>query len=176
VIFGLVLVAVMIIGYILLSKKSDALAATINQRLDIERQIADSIGKWRAFCRYGDERFQPAKMLPKLFLSNLPSDWLVRNLSVNNKRVEYAVRLPDGLALPNRQMTHLQGSEKQLRAERSRKTCIIATVVMACSPRMFTRKGRCRIYGDATTIIDMCLTKPELHLHFLESRARQYLK
>jgi hypothetical protein len=37
VMFGLVLCGAMIIGYILLSKKSDALAATINQRLDIER-------------------------------------------------------------------------------------------------------------------------------------------
>jgi DNA anti-recombination protein RmuC len=36
----------------------------------------------------------------EMFFCNLPSDWLVRNLPVNNKRVEYAVRLPDGLALP----------------------------------------------------------------------------
>lgn len=94
-----VLFAIVVIG-LLVYRETTAVKTAMSQRLDIERQVFDSIRRVENVLAGASGKGSAGENIVELAFANFPLDWQVRNFTVNNKIVEFGIRLPDNLVLP----------------------------------------------------------------------------
>jgi hypothetical protein len=94
-----VLFTIVVMGLLLYSK-TNAVAVAMGQRLDIEKQVVESIKRVENVLAGAGGKGSAGENIVELAFSNFLPDWQVRNFVVNNKTVEFGVRLPDNLVLP----------------------------------------------------------------------------
>lgn len=86
-----------------LGKASDGIARlheASQARHQLEAASAESLRRLEAVIAGAASKGAAGENLVDLVFSRLPVEWQMRNFKVNNKNVEFALRLPNGRALP----------------------------------------------------------------------------
>lgn len=86
-----------------LGKASDGIARlheASQARRQLEASSAESLRRLEAVIAGAASKGAAGENLVDLVFSRLPMEWQLRNFRVNNKSVEFALRLPNGRALP----------------------------------------------------------------------------
>lgn len=86
-----------------LGKASDGIARlheASQARHQLEASSAESLRRLEAVIAGAASKGAAGENLVDLVFSRLPMEWQLRNFRVNNKSVEFALRLPNGRALP----------------------------------------------------------------------------
>lgn len=89
-----ILLAIITIGLLVF------IAVAMKLRLDIEKRVVTSITRVENILAGTASKGSAGENIVELALSKLPTEWLIRNKVINNRPVEFAVRLPDTLILP----------------------------------------------------------------------------
>ncbi len=76
------------------------LQTRVKARAELENQTAESIRRLEAVIAGTQTKGDAGENILEVVFSKLPTEWQVRNFRVNNKSVEFAIRLPNNLILP----------------------------------------------------------------------------
>jgi DNA recombination protein RmuC len=76
------------------------LRAYVKARQDLERQTMDSIRRLETVIAGTQTKGEAGENILEAVFSKLPPDWQVRNFTVDNRPVEFGLRLPNSLILP----------------------------------------------------------------------------
>ena len=76
------------------------LQTSVRAREELERRTAESIRRLEAVIAGTQTKGDAGENILEVVFSKLPTEWQVRNFKVNNKSVEFAIRLPNNLILP----------------------------------------------------------------------------
>jgi DNA recombination protein RmuC len=74
--------------------------STIHARQDLERQTTESIRRLEAIIAGTQTKGAAGENILDVVFSRLPPEWQVRNFTVDNRTVEFGLRLPNSLILP----------------------------------------------------------------------------
>ncbi len=74
--------------------------STIHARQDLERQTTESIRRLEAIIAGTQTKGAAGGNILDVVFSRLPPEWQVRNFTVDNRTVEFGLRLPNSLILP----------------------------------------------------------------------------
>ncbi len=77
-----------------------ALQAHVKTAQETERQVAESVRRLETVIAGTQSKGSAGENIIEQVFSKLPPDWQARNFILNNKPVEFALRLPNGLYLP----------------------------------------------------------------------------
>jgi DNA recombination protein RmuC len=77
-----------------------ALQENAKARQDLERQASESLRRLEHVIAGSASRGAAAENLVDMVFARLPVEWQLRDFHVGNRVVEFALRLPNGLALP----------------------------------------------------------------------------
>lgn len=77
-----------------------SLTAGIQAKAEFERQTSDSIKRLEMIIAGSSSKGAAGERVLEELLAKLPTEWQVRNFRVNNKPVEFGLRLPNNLILP----------------------------------------------------------------------------
>ncbi len=76
------------------------LQTSVRAREELERRTAESIRRLEAVIAGTQTKGDAGENILEVVFSKLPTEWQVRNFKVNNRSVEFAIRLPNNLILP----------------------------------------------------------------------------
>lgn len=72
----------------------------IKSKQEIERQTAESIRRLEAVIAGTQSKGEAGENVLQAVFNNLPAEWRAENIKLNNKTVEFALKLPNQLYLP----------------------------------------------------------------------------
>jgi len=76
------------------------LRATLRARQDLERQTMDSVRRLETVIAGTQTKGSAGENIVEAVFARLPAEWQVRNFTLDNRTVEFGMRLPNNLILP----------------------------------------------------------------------------